>query len=131
MRDVGPAGLTLVASGWWLVVGAAFGIGVIGILTIGIFFFAAGAVLALVGLASPRLRTPAVGLLVAGLASGPLTIAWLNREGPGMICEPLGSGTFCAEQWSPLPFLAVAAALIAGGVAFALVGDRLRRAARA
>ncbi len=112
---------------WWVLVGATVGIGIVGILSIGVFFLLVGAVLASVGLSSKRLRTPAIAMAVAGLAIGPLMIAWLNREGPGMICETSGPGTSCAERWSPWPFLVVGAMLVVAGVALTVVVARSRR----
>jgi hypothetical protein len=106
------------AYAWWAVAGALIGIGVVGLLTVGIVFLAAGVLVALVGFLRPGLRRGAAGA-VGGLAVAPLYLAWLNRKGPGRVCSTAGSEVSCVEAWSPWPFVAVAAALIVGSVVLA------------
>jgi hypothetical protein len=93
---------------WWLLVGAALGLGVVGILTIGVFVLPIAFVLALVGMAAPRLRNESVLAVLAGMAAPALYLAWLNRSGPGTVC----AGDTCTEQYSPWPFVAVAVILV-------------------
>ncbi len=115
--------------GWylaWAAVGAGAALSLLGALTIGVFvapFVALGG-LALVSHARAR---PAAPALVCGLAVPPLWVAYLNRDGPGTICTTTAASQACVEEWSPWPWLAVALALLAGGVA---VSVALRRAAR-
>ena len=52
----------------------------------------------------------ATGIL-SGIGVPLLIVAFLNREGPGMICH----GTECAQQYSPWPWLIA-------GILFALLG---------
>ncbi len=104
------------ASAWfgaWAVTGVALMLGVFGILTIGLFILPV-AVIALVALAlRPNARASAAGLL-SGLALPLLVAAYANRNGPGTVCESLaGGGSHCTDEWTPLPFLGVAAILVA------------------
>ncbi|GAB2872831.1 hypothetical protein [Nocardioides pacificus] len=99
---------------WWAVTGALLAFGVVGILTIGVVLLAIAVGLALVGARWTPLRNRSVVALVGGLSAAPLSLAWLNREGPGTVCETLRDDvTQCTERWSPWPFLAVAAVLLA------------------
>lgn len=101
---------------WWVVAGAAIGYGIVGLLTIGVPFLALGLVMAVAGAAMPRTRNRSAFMAVAGASAAPLTLAWLNRSGPGTVCDTNGDETACIEQWSPWPFLAVAIVLVAIGL---------------
>lgn len=103
---------------WWTAAGALLGFGVAGLLTIGIFLLPVGLVLVVAGSTWQPLQSSSALASLGGLAAAPLYLAWVNREGPGTVCESLaGEVTSCAERWSPWPFLAVAAALVAISVA--------------
>jgi hypothetical protein len=104
---------------WWLVVGALVGLGVMSLLTIGLLFLLAAAVLVGIGVALPVLRNRSVVAIPAGVGLSVLYLAWLNREGPGDVCHVTGHTTRCTEQWSPWPFLAVALVLVAASFALA------------
>ena len=104
---------------WWIVVGAAIGFGIVGLLTVGVPFLALGLVMAVAGAVMPRTRNRLAFMAVAGASAAPLTLAWLNRSGPGTLCETNGDETTCIEQWSPWPFVAVAIVLVATGVVLA------------
>ena len=101
---------------WWTLVGALTGLGIVGILTIGPVVLAVAAVLAGVALLMPRARNGSAYMVIAGAAAAPLTLAWLNRQGPGTVCRTSGSEQACIDQWSPWPFLAVGLVLMVGGV---------------
>lgn len=101
----------------WGLVGALIGVGLMALLTVGPFLLAAAAVLALVAVAFRPLRSRAGGLAIAGLAAGPLVVAWLNRDGPGTVCVTTATSVSCTDEWSPWPFVAVGAVLVAVGVA--------------
>jgi hypothetical protein len=77
-------------------------------------------VLALIGALTPALRGRPVLAIPAGLAAPTLWLAWLNQDGPGMICETTATTEHCSEQWSPWPFVVVAAVLVAISVAVAV-----------
>jgi len=64
----------------------------------------------------PRARAAAPAA-ICGVALPVLFVAWLNRDGPGNVCTVTSAGTSCVEEWSPWPFLVVAAALVTSGVA--------------
>ncbi len=99
---------------WWVVVGGVIGLGLVGILTIGIFLLPVGLVLLTVGLVHPKLRNESAVASLAGLGLPALYVAWLNRDGPGSVCT--SDGVTCADQWSPWPFVAVAVALLVASV---------------
>ena len=65
--------------------------------------------------------------IALGAASAPLFLAYLNRHGPGTYCHAISGGEECAEQWDPRPWLGIALALAAAGVAgFVLQARRAR-----
>lgn len=102
---------------YWAVVGGLFSIGLVGLLTVGIFFIAAGGVLSFVGFKSRALNNRSTTGMVAGLAVAPLVLAWINRHGPGTVCRAIENGTSCEDQYSPWPFVVVAVAIMIGFVA--------------
>jgi hypothetical protein len=104
---------------WWLVVGAALGFGIISILTVGRPFIILAAAMIVAGVSMPWTRNRSAHLIFVGAAVAPVTLAWLNREGPGTVCTTAGSLTRCTDQWSPWPFLAVAVALVTAGLVMA------------
>ena len=113
------------AYAWWAATGALLGFGVAGLLTIGIFLLPVAIALAVVGAFWKPLSTHSAIALVGGLSAAPLYLAWINRSGPGTVCETLADdATSCAERWSPWPFVAVAVILLAGSC---LVAVRMRR----
>ena len=111
-----PAPLALV---WWAVVGAAAGLGIVGLLTIGGIFLAVAVVMAIAGARSPRFHNRSAWMVLVGAAAAPLLLAWFNRDGPGRVCDVDGSVTTCADEWSPWPFLVAAIVLVATGTALA------------
>jgi hypothetical protein len=112
-RSVSP-----VAWAWWLVTGAAIGIGTIGLLSIGAPILLLGVILAIVGARSSRLNGRANSMLISGLSVAPLALAWLNRRGPGTVCS--AGGDDCSDKYSPWPFAVVAVVLLATGLRLAL-----------
>lgn len=111
---------------WWAATGAILSFGVVSILTIGILLLPIGLALGVAGIVRKASRNESVIAVVGGLAAAPLYLAWLNREGPGTVCETLpGDVNSCADRWSPWPFLAVAAVLV---VVTIIVAVRMRRA---
>jgi hypothetical protein len=105
----------LIFAGWALA-GASGVLGVLSILTIGIFVLPLAALLA--GLLAWRLRGPQAGPgLLTGAGVLPLVIAYLNRGGPGMVCASSAQTVSCQQKMSPWPWLATGLVLTAVGVA--------------
>lgn len=103
----------------WALVGACLGLGAFGIMTIGVVFIVLGVALAAICLNMPRFRNMSAVAAISGLGLPCLYIAWLNRGGPGEVCEQTNSSLHCYEAWNPWPFLAVGLVLIAAGAAAA------------
>jgi hypothetical protein len=104
---------------WWFLVGALLGLGVLALLTIGVLFLLAAALLAGIGVGMSVLRNRSVVAIPAGVGLSVLYLAWLNRDGPGDVCEITSTVTKCTEQWSPWPFVAAAVVLVASSVVLA------------
>ncbi|TGB14621.1 hypothetical protein [Streptomyces sp. MZ04] len=111
---------------YWLLIGALAGLGIESLLTIGLLFLLAAGGLALVGIRAPSLRNRAATAIPAGAGLAVLYLAWVNRGGPGRVCETTGTETSCHEAWSPWPFVAVAVIFIAASVFLALRRQRRR-----
>jgi hypothetical protein len=118
----GPADSVAAFLGW-SVAGAALCLGVLSILTIGPFVLLVALFLCAVLLWRPGFGSSLTGL-VSGAALPLLYVAWLNRGGPGDVCRGDDRALTCTDEWSPWPFVAVAAALLVTGVVLFL---RLRR----
>lgn len=95
----------------WAIVGAGIAFGAMSIMTIGVPFLVAavagGVALAL----SSWARRGVIGIL-AGVAVPLFYVAYLNRSGPGLICESYGDGASCLDAWNPWPLVAVGIALL-------------------
>jgi hypothetical protein len=85
-----PDGLAIWMYAWWTIVGTLLGLGIAGLLTIGLILVPLGMSLALIGVLVPALRNRSAALLLAGLGVSVLYLAWLNKGGPGVVCEGLG-----------------------------------------
>jgi hypothetical protein len=112
-------GDSLVAFLGWCAVGAALGLSVLTLLTIGPFVLLV--TLMLIGFMLWRVD---FGWAMAGMVSGAgvpvLVVAWLNRAGPGEVCTRTATELRCEDEWSPWPLLVVGVALLViGVVAFA------------
>jgi len=107
----------------WCLVGAGACFGALSILTVGPFVL-----LATLFLSAWLLWRVSFGWAMGGLLSGAalpmLYVAWLNRDGPGQACSRTATSETCTDEWSPWPFVVVAAALVLSGIALFV---RLRR----
>lgn len=108
----------------WLLVGAGYALGVIGIASIGLLVLPV-AVAATVVLARRSCARSGLGGLVVGLGLPPLYIAYLNRSGPGNICTSISGGYSCDQELNRWPWVVAGVVLIGAGL-FAF----LTRAAR-
>ena len=109
----------------WLLVGAGFAVGLIGIASIGLFVLPL-VVLATVLLVRRQHAPSGLPGLISGLAIPLLYVAYLNRAGPGSICTTVTGGQECNDEWSPWPWLALGVMLFVLGVVVFI--DRQRRA---
>jgi hypothetical protein len=107
--------------------GVGYGLGFLTGFTIGLFV-AVIAVLATIALVTrPRARVGVPGLLV-GLSLPLFYVAYLNRSGPGIVCQTIGTtDRSCVDQWSPWPWFAVAVVLLVGGCAWFRATGRVDR----
>lgn len=128
MAGPGRSSLRWTSFGTWTLVGAGVGLGLLSILSIGVFVLAASA-LGTVAVARWRgASADAVGI-VAGLGLPPLYVAFLNRHGPGTDCTSIPGGSACTDLSSPWPWFAAGSVLLAAGVT-AVVTMRRRGADR-
>jgi len=100
----------------WPIIGAALSLSVLGAMTIGLFILP----FAIAGLFALRKwggnQKSSVGL-ISGAGLPVLYVAYLNRQGPGMVCGSYkNGGGYCMQEYSPWPFLLVGAILVILGV---------------
>ncbi|MFT4111021.1 hypothetical protein [Propionicimonas sp.] len=103
------------AFGLWGTVGVLAGLGVVGILSIGVFALAAAVVLAVVGVALPGSRSAAALAVVPGLGVLPTMVGLSNLGGPGERCATSATTISCSELLNPWPFLVPGVLLIVAG----------------
>lgn len=98
----------------WLVPGVAVALGLISLLSIGMYLIIFGVVFAVFAAFKTRARGIGGALVGVGLVS--LYGAYLQHPGPGKVCieEPVGNGMYCEVNLDPVLFL------VAGCVALAL-----------
>ncbi len=119
------AGLTFLA---WTTIGGGAALGLLTILTIGIFVLPATALLAV--LLAWRGQTVQAGpAIVTGLGLIPLYVAYLNRGGPGTVCTTTALSQSCMQETSPWPWVAAGLCLAAAGAGLSVVVRRSRRVA--
>lgn len=104
-----------VRCGWfwaWAAVGAA---GAVGLVSLGPIALIPAALAATALAASRSRRQSAFGLLAgAGLLS--LSVAYLQREGPGTTCWHTATASGCDQHLNPIPWLVVGVLLVSGAV---------------
>jgi hypothetical protein len=113
---------TVGSTAYWVLVGALAAFGLAAAFTIGAFLLAAAAALGILGIVLRQVDKRVSPAALIGGAAAPLYIAWLNRRGPGEICDAIEGGVQCTEQWSPWPF-------VVGGLLLATAGAVLVRSA--
>lgn len=98
----------------WFLVGAAYVLGFLGIMTIGVPVLLA-AVAGTIALSLSHRGRHGVFGLVSGLAGPLFYVALLNRAGPGEVCATTGEVTTCIQEWSPWPWVVIGIALLVAG----------------
>lgn len=127
--DVGPARREWAGFVAWLMLGAAYAIGLLAMLTVGLFIVAIALVPTVLLWRKRRADREMLGLL-SGLGLPLLYVAYLNRDGPGTVCTTgRDASRSCTDEWSPWPFLAVGILLLLVG-AGAFVAARRSAGAR-
>ncbi|MHB1787167.1 MAG: hypothetical protein ACYCS7_13685 [Acidimicrobiales bacterium] len=109
--------------GAWLLIGAGYALGLIGIFSIGLFVLPV-AVVTTVLLARRTSSVPGLPGLIAGLGLPPFYIAYLNRAGPGNVCVTIPGGQSCSQELSPWPWVAAGLLFVIFGVVGFLLGSR-------
>lgn len=101
----------------WSAIGALFALSIAGALTIGVFILIVPLIATACLLRLPRASVGRPGL-VTGAALPLFYIAFLNRHGPGNICN--ATHLRCHDEWSPWPWLLAGICLtVFGGLIFA------------
>lgn len=106
----------IIGVGLCTLVGALVSYGLATAFTFGPFFFLAAVAYAALGLYLRRKAPPPFPAVFIGAALPLLSIAWLNRHGPGRLCQEMSDGIECLDQTSPWPIAGIAVVLIALGV---------------
>lgn len=99
----------------WAIVGAGWGLGLLGIATIGVFVLPVALVATVVLATRPGAATGLPGV-VSGLGLPVLYVAYLNRGGPGTVCTSTPTSQTCSETSNPWLWLGTALVLVAIGV---------------
>jgi hypothetical protein len=103
----------------WLLVGGGFAFAVLAMMTIGVFVLPVVVAALVLLVRRPRSHAGLVAL-PAGLSLPTFYVAWLNRDGPGVVCRSIQGGSECVQEWSPWPWLAVGLGLLATSVVWTL-----------
>lgn len=90
----------------WISIGLLLGIGIVGILTVGIFLLVAAALLAVVAFRIVKSTGQCAVWSLFGIAVAPFMLAWVNRKGPGRVCTESTLRVECVMRYSPWPFVA-------------------------
>jgi hypothetical protein len=109
----------------WSILGVGFSVGLLSILTIGLFVLATTTLLALLIVQWRGVGSDLAGV-VSGLGLPLLYVALLNRRGPGTACTVVRNGMSCVEESNPWLWLGAGVTLIAVGLAIFLSGRRHR-----
>ncbi|WEO97796.1 hypothetical protein A6P39_029375 [Streptomyces sp. FXJ1.172] len=114
--------------GWflaWLAVGGCAGLGLVALLTVGAALIAVGGAAAVLLLRKGHQDTVVGGL--SGLGLPLFYLAYLNRGGPGNVCQATASGSTCTDEYAPVPFLIAGAVLVAAGFVIFLMREHRHR----
>jgi len=118
--------------GWfgaWSLVGVAYSVALVGILSIGIFVLPIAIIGTVLLVRMPASLRGVYGL-IAGLGLPPLYVAYLNRSYGGPACStsgivgPMHPTLVCIQALDPWPWLAVGLLLLAAGVTVFVIRSR-------
>ncbi|MGX7677728.1 hypothetical protein ACSMXN_02390 [Jatrophihabitans sp. DSM 45814] len=98
----------------WNLVGVGCLLGLLTLLTIGFIVLPITMALLLILVLRPSSYNASAIGAVAGVGEVALYIGFLNRGGPGEVCNR--AGTACITEWSPWPWVAVGSVLIAASI---------------
>ncbi len=108
----------------WVLVGSAFAMVFLGAFTIGIFFLPVAIIATVLLTRRPLSRRGLPGLL-GGIGLPLFYVAYLNRDGPGMVCtqtrNAFGVGQSCSQEWSPWLWLSAGMLLFIASVVVFMV----------
>ena len=99
----------------WAATGAALCAAALTPFTVGLFVLVPAIVALIVLLRWHGSRNASAAGLIAGAGVVALVVGYLNRDGPGNLCN--ATETHCVSEWSPWPWLASGVLLVAGAVA--------------
>jgi hypothetical protein len=108
----------------WMLVGGSYAMVIVGAFSIGIFFVPIAVIATVFLVRRPSSMRGAPGLF-GGLALPLFYVAYLNRDGPGMICRTTqstaGVGQTCGQEWNPWLWLGAGLILLGVGVAIFVI----------
>ena len=111
----------------WAVVGGAAALGFV---SLGVLALAPAVVAGVVLTSRQNAKRAAPSGLALGIGLLLLTVAWIQRDGPGTACWQTATASGCDQHLNPLPWLAAGALLVAAGLVGLLRLGRGGRAAR-
>ncbi|MGW2647083.1 hypothetical protein ACWC2T_19635 [Streptomyces sp. NPDC001393] len=106
--------------GAWFTVGALASLGVLTVLTIGVFLLPVTLAAAVLVATRRGSRAGLPGLL-SGLGVPLLYVAFLNRGGPGDVCTTTANSQSCVDEYNPWWWLAAGVVLLLAGVVVGVV----------
>lgn len=105
-------------SGWafmaWAATGAGLCVAALTPFTVGLFVLVPAGVAFTGLLLWPPSRNESAAGLLSGVGPVGLYVSYLNRNGPGNVCN--ATETHCVSEWSPWPWLVGGVLLIAAGI---------------
>ncbi|MET7480201.1 hypothetical protein ABZT17_38445 [Streptomyces sp. NPDC005648] len=111
--------------GAWFTVGALASLGVLTVLTVGVFLLPV-ALAAAVLVATRHSSSAGLPGLLSGLGVPLLYVAFLNRGGPGDVCTTTANSQSCVDEYNPWWWLAAGTVLLLAGVVISVVRQRGR-----
>ncbi|MFJ3639600.1 hypothetical protein ACIPRD_07600 [Streptomyces sp. NPDC090108] len=107
----------------WFTVGALASLGVLSLLSVGLYLLPAALAAAALLALRPRSHAGLPGL-VSGLGIPLLYVAFLNRGGPGTVCTTSAAGQSCVDEYDPWVWLAAGVVLLLAGIVTGVLTTR-------